>query len=364
MEKRAKSTPPVHTESDIDVEEFARQFFGTDQDYEHCSSADSVPTYHEKYSHRNKVEKDKKKQRREETNGGLKQLNTSALYGSDVNLKNNSRKTPKQPLEGRKTSEHKQSVRDDFKEGILSRFLKLRDEFLFLSKRLDRVKMEKVSKRLTQVLAERQRLMAMLFETETPAYESHSVRPRDHNQKDFGMLKKTKNVHWSDDCLGGSIVQDPTVNVKEPTDQEPVLKTSTPHPWKNLDCRRHEDSKILPNVAQIIREWPKEAYHSGRAQSSPTYEMVDSSTQTDRRRESRTESRCDMSGNLCTFGIGHAIGCVEDIVSEAAALRREACSMLWRAYYLEQLCDPNGIVKHVFYSPSDLPELPRYPHLH
>ena len=48
MKSSKKSARPSQKEADVDVDEFARQFFGTDEDYNHKMPPKSLPIQQEK----------------------------------------------------------------------------------------------------------------------------------------------------------------------------------------------------------------------------------------------------------------------------------------------------------------------------
>lgn len=375
MKSSKKSARPSQKEADVDVDEFARQFFGTDEDYNHKMPPKSLPIQQEKSRDPHKDDTNYKKVTIPGSQKDEK-LNNYTSRGSNANLNHGaSERSPKingLNSKGKRGAESGQAVPKDFKQITLTRFLELRDEFYTLSKRLEAVNMPKISKRLTQMLAERQRLMVILLKlgepsNDVPSYSNDEKLYERQNQSgeskhgDFGMLKKSKSVHWSDEHLGGSIIHDPTLTARQ-LEKPATLQEHMNNKIRNPpDFMYREGSEILFQTPSSPRQQPRHELHMEKL--PPAYKMVDNFTQTRRRRQGL--SQCDKKGSLCSFGIGHAIECIEEIVNEAAALRHEACCMLWRAHLLEQLCEADhGIVNHVYHESSDIPALPRYPHSH
>ena len=320
-------------DDDIFIEEFARDFFGTNQpDNESLLSekTEMNPTdykkerrkHEETYTPKTHITDKKKSDKKRETQ---RKLNA---------LKNNNR-----------DSSHN-AYPNDSRQSLMKRFLELRDEFLSLSDRLHEASMPSVAKKLTQVLTERQRLVKILLDMDASTSSDlgrENEEKRSHDQsrsingsskQEFGMPKKTKSVHWSDEHLGGSIIHDPSLYVHQTSNS-----TST-----------HDQA-------------PRKYRELNNSKPPPSYKTVDRQTQTLCGRESKTDSRRDLN-QCCNMNVDLELEYVETILNEAAELRREACCMIWRAHYLEQLCDVDGLVKHVYRSTSNVPTLPRYSHLY
>lgn len=371
MKSSKKSARPSQKEGDVDVDEFARQFFGTNQDYNDTMPPKSPPIQQEKHRGR---PKDDPNYRKEIIPGNKndEKLNNYTSRGSNTNLNHEaSERSPKiNGLKGKRGVESDQAIPKDFKQVTLSRFLELQDEFYSLSERLETVNMPKISKRLTEMLAERQRLIVVLLKIGEPSNHVSSysnndklyerqVQSRDSKHGDFGMLKTPKSVHWSDEHLGGSIIQDPTLTAREP-EKPATLQARMNNKIRNPPGFMYgEDSEISSQTPSSPRQQPKHELHKEKL--PPPYRIVDNFTQTRRRRQRL--SQCDKKRSLCSFEICDAIECIEEIVNEAAALRHDACCMLRRARLLEQVCEADhGIVNHVYHAPSDIPALPRYTH--
>jgi hypothetical protein len=330
---KQEPTTREKTDDDIFIEEFAKDFFGTDQ-----SDNDSSPSEKAEVN-RTDYKKEKRKYKETyipKTHNTDSKKSERKLESHGNALKNNNR--------------HSSHILypSDSRQSLMKRFIELRDEFLSLSDRLHDASMPKVSKKLTQVLTERQRLVKLLLDMDATPPSSDFIPGNDekrfHDQsgslrngvsrQEFEMPKKTKSVHWSDEHLGGSIIQDPSV---------------------------YANTTSNSSLSQVQRPG---RYNENISKPPPTYKMVDSYTQTCCSRESQTDSQHDLNHCYCDMKIDDEMEYVKAILDEAAELRREACCMIWRAHYLEQLCDVDGLVKHVYRSTSNVPTLPRYSHLY
>ncbi|XP_028400081.1 uncharacterized protein LOC114523384 [Dendronephthya gigantea] len=334
--RKDNSNGHAKTNDDILIEEFAKEFFGTDKpdneilqpeitEVKRKDCENERGKYGENYS--SKTQNAGKEKR----GNGPKAENTDKNFS-----KNNDNKHPFQ-------NEHQSDSRQSLK-----RFRELSNEFITLSNRLYNASMPKVSEKLTQVLAEKQRLVKLLLQVGAPApsktgskrgetrFREEPRQRKGDSKQEIGMPKKTKSVHWSDEHLGGKIIHDPSLYTEKRPNSNPSHKTPTKKPGRN---------------------------HKNDLGPPPRYKMVDSCTQT---RRSSERSDCDLPSTCftCKMRIDHEMEYVEEILNEAAELRREACYMIWRAHYLEQLCDADGLVKHVYRSNSSIPTLPRYSQLY
>ena len=319
------------TDDDIFIENFARDFFGTNEPDNESSNSlpEKAPVtqaddkeekraHEEVYTPKMQAAYKKKSERKVENQRNASKDNYKG--SSHIVYPNNARQSPS-----------------------IKRFLQLRDEFLSLSDRLHDASLHTVSKKLTQALTERQKLVKELLDVNDLSSSSNfghrNEEMRLHDQsrsknltrsteRECGMPKKTKSVHWSDEHLGGSIILDPSLYA-------------------------HQINNSKSNSVQV--QTPERHKGSSISKPPPSYKTVDRCTQT-RSGRKKTENR--------NMKIDLELEYVEAILNEAAELRREACGMIWRAHYLEQLCDVDGLVKHVYRSTSNVPTVPRYPHLY
>ena len=338
LPRKQNSNKEEKTKDDIYVEAFAREFFGTNEPADNDS-----------------LESEKNEAPQAQIKEIRKNADTHSPKGKITDRKHSERETEsvnkrEMSKEGQRNGPNNNNPPSsdilharDSRQTIANRFLELRNEFLSLSERLHHASMPaQVSKRLTQVLSERQKLVKLLLDVDAP--DSSDVSPTSEEKRfhgetrsrnlgskeSFGMPKKTKSVHWSDEHLGGSIIQDPSMYIREPP-----YPNSTP-----------------------------EAYHKDIINPPPKYQMVDHQTQTHPRRDGRTYNPRNSNQCYCNMKVNHDIEYVKDILNEAAELRREACYMLWRAHYLEHFFDADGMVKHVYRSNSNVPTIPRYSRVH
>ena len=318
-------------DDDLFIENFARDFFGTNQ-----PDLESIP----KRTPVVLADTEEEKRTHKETDAPK----TNKTY----------KKKTERDVENRRNASKKNSRRDSSdvqrndsgQSPSVKRFLELRDEFLSLSDRLHDASITNVSDKLIQVLSERQKLVKTLLDMSNVSsaqnFGPDKEEMRLHHQsgstngsskQEFGMPKKSKSVHWSDEHLGGSIILDPSLYA------EKTYKSSSTHAQTP---GRHEESNI--------------------SKPPPRYKTSDRCTQTSRDREKKESGR--NSNEHLRMKVDLELDYVEAILNEAAELRREACGMIWRAHYLEQLCDVDGLVKHVYRSTSNAPTVPRYPHLY
>lgn len=334
--RRVKSNGHAKTDDDIFIEEFAREFFGTDQLDNEILQPEKIEVKRNDY---------KKEKRKYGENYSLKTPNAGKeKRQNEMEVENAEKKFAKN--NNYKHSSHRKHPNDSRQS--LKRFRELCDEFISLSDRLYNASMPNVSERLTQVLVEKQMLVKLLLEVGAPPSSKISPnrgetrfreQPRQRNEDsrfETGAPKKTKSVHWSDEHIGGNIIHDPSVYAEKRPHSNPLSNTPTKKPE-----RHHKNDLKLP----------------------PRYKMVDCYTQT-RRSNQNTGGELLSACFTCKMRIDHEMEHVEEILNEAAELRREACCMIWRAHYLEQLCDADGLVKHVYRSNSNIPTLPRYSHLY
>lgn len=214
----------------------------------------------------------------------------------------------------------------DSRQELLERFHDLKNGFLSLSERQHDSNMPDICKRLNRALNERYELVKILLDMgASPTLRSNLLpHERRHNDEiklngafgtEFGILKKAKSVHWSDEHIGRKIISEGPFAV----------------------------------VNQV-------SHNENTAKLAPQYKIVSTNTQLPSSRGSQMDYPVDGRFNEMEH--------VKVIMNEAAKLRREACFMLWRATYLEQLYEVDGMDKHVYHSNSDLPTLSRYQHLH
>ena len=225
---------------------------------------------------------------------------------------------------------------DNFGQAIMRQFEKLDDEFALLSDRLDKANMPETSRRLTNMLSERRRLVLMLCkmgqppdgsnntDKESSTFQKNASNPKPHD--DAGAFRKNKSVHWSDEQLGGSIIQEP--NNKQRRAITSSAKLTHIFEQSPSNGKLHSVGGTRHSIKKKLKV-------------SKNYSCLMQANHL----TSRDAGTCDGPGNICAVGFGHAAECVKDILDEAAALRKEACYMLWKARYLEQLCDVDGIVK-------------------
>ena len=318
-----KSSSDTHgkTDDQVFIEEFAREFFGTNQTYDESSQIEKTKVKRKKYKKEKETYEDtyipnvKKDKRKVKTQRNETEINNG-----------HPRHTPVYPSDSRKA--------------LVKRFLELKVEFLSLSDRLHDAHMPNVSKQLTQLLTERQNLVKLLLDMDASAPSNFDLKNEDGRLQDqskprhaSSMPRKAKSVHWSDEHLGGSIIQDSSAYVRQNPDSNGVQETPS---WNNEDI----------------------------SESPPRYKMVDIHHETNHSHKSRSDSQLDLKHCFYKTRIHDKMEYIKEILNEAAELRRQACCMIWRAHYLEQLCDVDGVVKHVYRTPSNLPTLPRYSHLY
>ena len=319
------------TEDDIFIEEFVKDFFETNQHDNESSPSEKIEVSRDVY--RNEKHKYKEKYDAKPTINAERRQREGHIDSQRNASKNTSKQVTRRPNSS------------DSIQILMNRFLELRNEFLSLSDRLHDASMSNVSTKLTQVLTERQRLVELLFNMDAASSslldpEQQKTRVQDQSREgegisahEFRMPRKAKSVHWSDEHLGGSIIQNPS-------------------------ARAHHNSYPTEVPRSGIRS------HKHIFKPPPKYKMVDCHTQTYCNNESQTERSRDLNRCHCNIVVDREIEYVKELLDEAAELRREACCMIWQAHYLEQLCDVDGLVKHVYHSTSNEPTLPRYSRLY
>lgn len=328
--RKSSSGTAGKTDDDVFIEEFAKEFFGTDQPYNEFLQPERKKVNRKEY----------KKEREKYEDAYSPRVHTESMKKSERKIK-----TPRNETQNENGHSHPTIDPGDSRQPLVKRFVELKCEFLSLSDRLHDASMPKVSKQLTQLLTERQNLVKLLLDMDASApfdFDPENDEKRLHDQskprygaskQEFRMPRKAKSVHWSDEHLGGSIIQDPSAYVYQTSNSNGV---QTPG-------RNNEDISKPP----------------------PIYKMVDTRPRTSSSGERQRDSRLDLKLQCCcNTRIHDEMEYVKEILNEAAELRREACCMIWRAHYLEQLCDVDGLVKHVYRSTSNLPSLPRYSHLY
>ena len=327
--RKSSSGTRGKADDDVFIDEFAKEFFGTDQPYNESLQSEKKRVNRKEY----KKEKEKYE-------------DTCSPKVHNANIKDSERKIKTQRNEKNKNGHSNPAVDPSgSRRSSGKRFLELKGEFLSLSDRLYDASMPNVSKQLTQLLTERQSLVKLLLDMDasapfgfTPEMEEKGLPDRSKprhgaSKQELRMPRKAKSVHWSDEHLGGSIIQDPSAYVRQ---------TSNSNGFQTPGRRDGKDISKLP----------------------PTYKMVDTHPHSSSSGENQRDSRHVQKQCCCNTRTHDEMEYVTEILNEAGELRREACCMIWRAHYLEQLCEVDGLVKHIYRSTSDLPTLPRYSHLY